>query len=131
VSALTGLTRIDFHRVLPRGARATVCLRNVTTGPIAFEGGAASRASGHLSGLTGSDGDELALLFLRPHPPSLLDVIPTVFRRASLFKLSFVGAWTYWVLLAALVGSVGLIWRALADAEAEDARAAADDAPLF
>lgn len=131
VSKLTGATRVDFHRTLRRGSEATVCLRNVSTGRVGFEGGSASAQSGRLRGLPGSGGNALVLLFRRPDPPSLLNEIPTVFRRASLFKLSFVGAWTYWVLLAALVGSVGLIWLALATAEAEDARAAADDAPLF
>jgi len=49
----------------------------------------------------GSSG-QFTLLFLRPHPESLLSAIPSIFDRAALFRPTWVGAWTFWALLALL-----------------------------
>ena len=54
--------------------------------------------------LLGSKG-MVSLLFLRPHPQSLLSLVPTIFRRAALFRPSWVGPWTYWLLLAAVLAA--------------------------
>jgi hypothetical protein len=52
---------------------------------------------------------------------SLLALLPDVFERASLFRPGWVGAWTYWLLLVALViGVPVLLSRALASASDED-----------
>jgi hypothetical protein len=52
---------------------------------------------------------------------SLLALLPDVFDRASLFRPGWVGAWTYWLLLVALViGVPVLLSRALASASDED-----------
>lgn len=51
----------------------------------------------------------------------LLALLPAVFERASLFRPGWVGAWTYWLLLVALVIAVPvLLSRALASASEED-----------
>ena len=59
----------------------------------------------------------LALLNTRH---SLLGSLPTAFSRAALFKPSWVGAWTFWLLAAALVAMFGLAAAAIASACAED-----------
>ena len=52
---------------------------------------------------------------------SLLALLPDVFDRASLFRPGWVGAWTYWLLLVALViGVPVLLSRALTSASDED-----------
>jgi hypothetical protein len=60
------------------------------------------------------------MLFLRSRGPSLLSLLPTVFARASRFKLSWAGAWVYWFLCAALFAAAGLVGLALRAAVAED-----------
>jgi hypothetical protein len=102
-------------------SRFTVCVRNTGPRRIAFEGGAPSAGSGafEISGKRGHDA--IALAFLRRRGPSLLSLLPTVFRRASLFKLSSVGAWTFWVLLAALLGAFAIAgWAVRAAASADE-----------
>ena len=57
----------------------------------------------------------------RPGNRPLLALLPDVFDRASLFRPGWVGAWTYWLLLVALVIAVPvLLSRALASASEED-----------
>jgi hypothetical protein len=52
---------------------------------------------------------------------SLLATFPEALERAALFKLSWAGAWTYWVLLALLVAGVpAVLGRALLRALRED-----------
>ena len=51
----------------------------------------------------------------------LLALLPDAFERASLFRPGWVGAWTYWLLLVALVIAVPvLLSRALVSASEED-----------
>lgn len=49
---------------------------------------------------------ELTLTFLRSKPASTLSMLPTIFRRAALFRFGWVGAWTFWTLAALLVLAV-------------------------
>lgn len=69
------------------GRRITLCLHNDGPGPVTLLG--ANR--------------RLAFLFLRRHPESLLSLLPTVFRRAALFRPTWVGPWTFWLLLAGVL----------------------------
>lgn len=46
--------------------------------------------------------DDLALTFVTERPRSLATRLPAMFRHASSFRPSFVGPWTYWLLLACL-----------------------------
>ena len=120
-STPTGLVTIPAGSSgLRRGARFEVCIRNADDRMISLEGGAPSRWSGKLT--IGGDPrpNAVAMLFLRSGGPSLLDLLPTVFARASLFKLSWTGPWTYWLLCAALLAAIGLVGLALRTAIAED-----------
>jgi hypothetical protein len=64
-------------------------------------------------------GSEFSLVLLR-HRKSLLSALPTAFSRASVFHLSWVGSWTFWVLGIGLLGTFGLIVIAVADAADSD-----------
>ena len=126
--ALDGAVTVTFARAIPRGALIRVCLRNLGRRRLAVEGGVPDPGSGALTigaprrprrGLRGSaprPARAIALLFLRPHPPTLLSLLPTVFARASLFKASWVGAWTFWVLAVALLLTFAVAGVAVATA---------------
>jgi hypothetical protein len=51
---------------------------------------------------------------------SLLESLPIAFGRASLFKLSWVGGWTFWVLAVALLATFAVAVVAVASAAGED-----------
>jgi hypothetical protein len=68
-----------------------------------------------------ADYADIGLELNRSDDRSLLALLPDVFDRASLFRPGWVGAWTYWLLLVALViGVPVLLSRALASASDED-----------
>jgi hypothetical protein len=64
----------------------------------------------------------LALVMLPAHPRSLLSMVPTAFARAALFKASWVGTWTFWVLAAALLAAFAVAAAAVRWALAEPER---------
>lgn len=92
------------------GQRVSVCLRNAGPAPVTLLG--ANR--------------RLAFLFLRHHPESLLSLLPTVFKRAALFRPGWVGPWTFWLLLAGMLAAFVLAGTAVVRAAASDARDATD-----
>lgn len=68
-----------------------------------------------------ADYADVALELNRSDNRSVLALLPDAFDRASLFRPGWVGAWTYWLLLVALViGVPVLLSRALASASDED-----------
>ncbi|MDQ6749402.1 MAG: hypothetical protein M3Z33_01400 [Actinomycetota bacterium] len=68
-----------------------------------------------------SDNVDVALELAREPERSLLSELPDSFQRAALFRPGWVGAWTFWLLLAALViGVPALLGRALRAALAEE-----------
>jgi hypothetical protein len=59
-------------------------------------------------------GGDISMSFVSDRPRSLLSRIPEMFQRASAFRPGFVGPWTYWVLLVAmLIGAPLALGRAL------------------
>lgn len=64
----------------------------------------------------------VAFLFLRRHPESLLSLLPTMFRRAALFRPSWVGPWTFWLLLGGLLAAFAPAGVAVVHAARSDAR---------
>jgi hypothetical protein len=106
------------------GTRVVVCLRNRGPGRVAVLGSTPIPSVGHLRvGSTTAKTVAVALVFLRPHPQSLLSLLPTLFSRAALFKASWVGAWTFWVLCGAIVVAFLLGGRAVALAVRDQAQA--------
>lgn len=111
---------VGLGRTIAAGATVDVCLRNSGSFRAAFFG--AARADRHVT-LTIAGRrttDEASLLFLTPHPPTLLGDLPTLFARAALFRPGWVGVWTFWLLLAGLLVAFVLVGRALVSAAAAD-----------
>ncbi|MHB8690864.1 MAG: hypothetical protein ACYDHH_06420 [Solirubrobacteraceae bacterium] len=124
----TGQLAIPIRSVsLPSGASFSVCIRNAGASAVAFEGGHPTRYSGKLTISGQPSPNAVAMLFARAREPSLISQLPDVFARASLFKLSWVGAWTFWLLAAAVIGAFGLAALAVASA-ADDELGIEDDA---
>ena len=108
------------------GERIDLCLRNLARRPLAFAGGAPTPQSGRITFARQQVDYAVAVLFLRSQGPSLLSLLPHVFARAALFKLDGAGAWTFWLLGAALIGAFGVAGLAVvaaagAEGESEDA----------
>jgi hypothetical protein len=103
---------------VPAGRRVVVCL--LSTGPQRAgmlgspSGGPPMTVAGKRSTASAS------LVFLRSRPRSLLSLLPTVFRRAALFRPGWVGAWTFWVLAGALLVAFALGGVAVALAARSD-----------
>jgi hypothetical protein len=75
-----------------------------------------------------TDNVDVALELTRAPERSLLSELPDVFERAALFRPGWVGAWTFWLLLAALViGVPTLLGRALRAALEEEEPKAIDN----
>ena len=108
------------RRVLARGF---IARRAPISGPVATQLRPALRDGGAIDlcvtnrgpapvGLAGERKYGIATVFRHSEPRSTLSQLPTIFERAAVFRP--VGAWVYWVLLAALlVGLPALIWRAI------------------
>ena len=114
---------VQLDRTIPSGRRIEVCFHSRGPGSVDLMGAplpndALVEDDGTASG---SRQAAIALLFLRPHPRSVLSLVPTIFARASLFRPSWVGPWTYSVLSAAFLGAFALGGVALARAARSDA----------
>jgi hypothetical protein len=71
-------------------------------------------------------GQEFSLVLLN-HGGSMLSWLSTAFSRASLFRPSWVGSWTFWVLILGLLATFGLGVAATALAASADDRDDRDD----
>jgi hypothetical protein len=119
------VARLD--RAAPGGRPLTVCvIGNLNT--FSLLGSPAQDPNVVMSGKT--PGLEFSLVLLNDRH-SLLSSLATAFSRASLFRPSWVGAWTFWVLAAALLGAFGLGVMAVVTAASadEDARPPGGDEP--
>lgn len=96
-----GIEQIVRFRTIPSGARVSFCIRDAGRFPVYPYGTESTYDSGTVMNGHRSTRD-LAVNFLRPHPRSLLSLIPAAFRHASVFRFDWVGAWTWWVLLGLL-----------------------------
>ena len=104
-----------LNRPVPRGQVVRICLTGERN-TFSLLGSAAVNPAITMSGA--HRGLEFSLLL--DGRQSLISSLPTVFSRAALFKLSWVGSWTFWVLTAALLACFGLGGLALAGAAAAD-----------
>jgi hypothetical protein len=64
--------------------------------------------------------EEFSLVLVSDSHRSLLSSLPLAFSRASLWRPSWVGSWTFWVLAAALMATFGLAVLAVVRAAATD-----------
>lgn len=102
---------------LPRasGQQLTLCWRS--TGPVKIVGNANGNLAADQVSTLGKrpvNGD-ISIEYMQAGSHSALAMIPTVFQRASLFRPSWVGPWTFWVVfLVALAVLLTGIWLLLA-----------------
>jgi hypothetical protein len=101
-----GEYRAHLNRTIPAGRPLRICLNQVlnTFSVLGFQARPAPEFS-------------LALLSNRG---SLLGALPTAFSRASLWRPSWVGSWTFWVLAIALLATFGMGVAAVASAASSD-----------
>lgn len=95
--------RVDVGIVRP-GRRAEICFENVGSRRVALYGvPSPSMRDNYLLVRGRKVKRDLTLVFLTGEPRSALSLVPEIFRRASLFGAAWVGPWTFWLLLAAVV----------------------------
>jgi hypothetical protein len=104
---------------ISEGRALTICFRNEGRGNLGLYGNGPAAARTSIATLDGADaGTDLTLVFERAHSRSMLAALPDIFERAALWHPGWVGAWTFWGLLALVAAGVPLLlWRALAAAE--------------
>lgn len=123
-----GIRSLRLTNTVSKGSRSVeVCLTNRSRRRIQIEGGLPTSTSGRLSIEGHRARAAMALLFLRPHAPSLLSALPSVFRRASLLKLSWAGAWAFWLLAAAVLAAFAVAGWAVVQADRTDNRRLTSD----
>lgn len=100
-----------------------VCLRNRGDRPAAISGDIATGLGRGELRVGGRERDaDLRLVFLRERSRSALALVPEMFRRAALFRPAWVGAWTFWALLALVAAGIPLLLaRALSAAAGDQA----------
>jgi hypothetical protein len=112
--------RFALDRAVEPGQSVAVCMRNVGRRDIALFGQPDEAKSDTAATVDGRDaGTDMALVFTRPSR-SVLAAVPDAFERAALFRPAWVGAWTWWSLLALALAVVpALLALALRGAFAE------------
>jgi hypothetical protein len=65
---------------------------------------------------------EFSVVLLDRSRHSLLAALPTAFARAALFRFSWTGPWTFWLLLVAFVGTIATAGWAVAAAARADSQ---------
>jgi len=109
-----------FRRIRA-GGTVSLCIRNDGREPVYPLGEDVVVDSGIVQAGRKSTMD-ISLTFLRPHRRSVLDLVPSMFRHAAVFRFGWVGAWTYWILAGLALLAVPLLCAyALARAAREDA----------
>ena len=117
-----------FHRVRA-GQTVSLCVRNDGGHPVYPLGEDVVLDSGTVQGGRKSTVD-ISLAFMRAHPRSVLDLVPTMFQRAAVFRFGWLGAWAFWLLAAAaLMGAPLLCAHALARAARQDDASASGGSP--
>jgi hypothetical protein len=107
---------VRLARAVPGGHRVEICLTG-RQGHFALAGSASIDPRVRMTG--GEGGAQFALVLLNDRR-SLWQWLGTAFSRASLWRLSWVGSWTFWVLAFALLACFGAAVVAVARAAAED-----------
>lgn len=118
--ASTGLGEhtIQLARPLPGGRPVRICIAD-EAGTFVLWGSGPVRPDVVMQGAVG--GAEFSLVLLSADQ-SLLSSLPTAFSRAVLWRPSWVGSWTFWLLLVAVLGGFGLAVVAVVAADDDDER---------
>lgn len=114
---------ISVHPSVAAGSMVRVCLTE--HGPIPFSLLGSSPTHPEIRMRLGDKltFSEFSLLLYEPSRHSLLAALPTAFSRAALFRFSWTGPWTFWLLAIALLGTIGCCASALVAATRVDALA--------
>jgi hypothetical protein len=121
-SGPAGARTVGLRGSVAGSRKVNACFLNAGVRPaiLSPRPGTATRVTVERSG-GAADYADIGLEISRSDDRPLLALLPDVFDRASLFRPGWVGAWTYWLLLVALViGVPVLLSRALASASEED-----------
>jgi hypothetical protein len=118
----TGEYRVLFDKTIHAGRSVRVCLRE-TAGTFSLLGSTPANPAIVMSG-GAPPGNEFSLVLLRRSGQTLLGSLPTAFARASLWRPSWVGSWTFWVLCGALLATIVLGSVAISSAARDDDRQA-------
>ena len=118
--------RASLERSVPGGRPVSICVVNVGRNSFTLLGSGAIHPTIVMSGK--KPGLEFSLILLKDHRQSLLGALGTAFSRASLFRPSWVGAWTFWVLAVALVATIAFGAVAIASAASADSNDPAAEA---
>jgi hypothetical protein len=111
----------ELHATLTRPVWAHTRVRICVTGTLNTFFLAGAPVATRDAAMTGHGHDLAFSLALDNDHHSLLESLPIAFGRASLFKLSWLGSWTFWVLAIALLASFAVAVAAVASAAGEDA----------
>jgi hypothetical protein len=124
----SGESVVPLNRPIPAGRAVHVCVS--ATGGVFSLVGDGSQVRG-LTARGVSPGTQFSLVLTRP--ATFLGSLQTAFSRAAVFKPSWVGAWTFWLLLALLGCTVVVagvaVARAAEDDEADESSHARDGSP--
>lgn len=111
--------RIRLDHPIPADRPVQVCI-GASGGALTVFGAGAQAPSVAARGVT--PGTQFALVLTRPG--TLLGTLSTAFSRAAIFRPSWVGAWTFWLLTALLACTLPLagvaVLRALQDPEPDE-----------
>lgn len=107
----------ELVRDVPGGKPVRVCVTD-EAGEFSMAGSTASAPGVVATGLPA--GQHFSLVLLDDGSHSLIGSLSTAFSRASLWRPSWVGPWTFWVLTLALLATFGLAVFAVASAAGED-----------
>lgn len=122
-AAQSSSPRVWFGHVISGGARLSICFEDLSEQPVPLLGAAAGPSSGALVRGGRGLGTAASMVMLSPHPRSMLNLLPTIFHRAALFRPSWMGDWTYWTLLAAVLAAFPLAAASVVLAARRDASA--------
>lgn len=117
---------VALDRTVPGGRPLRICLAD-EVGAFSLSGSPASAPGVVATGIP--SGQRFSLVLLTARDQSLLGSLSTAFSRASLWRPSWVGSWTFWVLMLALLASFGLGVVAVVSAAQDDAGAAPPSDP--
>jgi hypothetical protein len=104
-------------RAVPGGRPLRVCLTEDTS-VFSLSGSAASAPTVSETGI--ATGQRFSLILLSDGDQSLLGSLSTAFDRASLWRPSWVGSWTFWLLAIALLAAFGVGVSAVVSAASAD-----------
>jgi hypothetical protein len=116
--------QVRLDRRVPGGRPVRICVADEGS-PFGLAGSTASAPDLIATGLP--PGQRFSLVLLSDGDRSLLASLSLAFSRASLWRPSWVGPWTFWVLTIAVATMFGLAVVAVVRADAEDGPPARSD----